>query len=212
MKNMLYLFTILSLLLSCDNTNYYALDDNKINPTSGEGFNNVGCPGAEYPNWETSPYVLPYPVGKSYKIDLSQCSGSYHSQGEPDEFAIDFHMNIGTLITCSRAGEVIYIEESGQDYGFPNNVVVVKHNDNTYAEYMHLTKDGAIVEVGDLVEQGDEIGFSGATGLAGYPHLHFVVVENNPNYPYTSIPYNFKNTRENPRSLVSGEIYSAEPY
>ena len=212
MKKTMFLLVLLSLLLSCDNTDYYALDDDKGDHISGEDFNNVGCPGVEYPDWQTSPYVLPYPVGKAYKIDLSQCSGSYHSQGEPDEFAIDFHMSIGTLITCSRAGEVIYVEESGQDYDFPNNLVVVKHNDNTYAEYMHLTKNGATVEVGDQVVQGDEIGFSGATGLAGYPHLHFIVVEGDPNYPYTSIPYNFKNTRENPRSLVSGETYSAKPY
>lgn len=211
MKNTMLLLAFLSLLISCDNTDYYAIDDNSSNNNPSQDYSNAGCPDVEYPDWETSPYVLPYPVGKAYKIDLSHCSGSYHSQGQPDEFAIDFNMNIGTLITASREGEVVYIEESGQDFDFPNNLVVVKHNDNTYGEYMHLTQNGAIPEVGDMVEKGDEIGYSGATGLAGYAHLHFVIVLS-AQYPYESIPVNFKNTRENPKSLVSGEYYGAEPY
>ncbi len=172
----------------------------------------TGCPNVKYPNWKTSPYVLPYQVGKRFQVGLSHCSKSYHSKGQPDQFAVDFNMPVGTIITASRAGIVVFVEESGEDYNFPNNLVVVKHNDDTYAEYMHLTKDGAIVKLGMPVKQGDSIGYSGASGLAGYPHLHFVVVKDKWKYPYKSIPYNFKNTTPNPRSLKNGGIYKAEPY
>jgi murein DD-endopeptidase MepM/ murein hydrolase activator NlpD len=177
-----------------------------------EGPMATGCPDAKYPNWETSPYVLPYPVGKSYKIDLSNCSGSYHSEGYPDEFAIDFDMEIGTLITASRAGFVVYVEESGIDDYHPNNLVVIDHGDKTFAEYMHLTKNGALVEVGDYVKQGDQIGLSGATGLAGYPHLHFVVAQKSWKWPYESIPVTFSNTLSNENSLASGTTYPAFEY
>lgn len=171
-----------------------------------------GCPGAVYPEWRTSPYVLPIPVGETAYIDLSHCSGSFHSAGEPDEFGIDFDLAVGSLITASRAGTVVWVEESGYDGGFPNNVVVVDHGDGTYAQYMHLTRDGAIAEVGDELESGAPVGYSGVTGYAGYPHLHFIVTADGFDYPYRSIPTTFRNTGPNPRSLLSGLTYVAEPY
>jgi hypothetical protein len=173
----------------------------------------LACASADYDFWETSDYVLPYPVGERYKINLSHCSGSYHSEGLPDQFAIDFAMNIGSIITASRGGVVVDVEESGSDFGFPNNKVVVMHNDETYAQYMHLTKNGAEVEIGDVLKQGDTIGLSGSTGLAGYPHLHFVATQKGSwKYPYSSFPTTFKNTKENELSLQSGETYLALPY
>ena len=174
----------------------------------GEGPVAKGCPDTEYDAWKTSKYVLPYPVGKSYIVTLSHCSGSYHSEGQPDQYAIDFSMEIGTLITAARAGRVVSVEESGVDGGFPNNLVVVKHEDNTYAAYMHLTENGALVRPGEEVVQGDAIGLSGNTGLAGFPHLHFVVTEN-VGYPYVSIPTTFSNTLSNERSLARTVNYPA---
>ncbi|WP_374958590.1 M23 family metallopeptidase [Gilvibacter sp.] len=181
-------------------------------PNQIPDFEQTSCADAQYPEWSTSLYVLPYPVGKSYNVGLSHCGGSFHSEGEPDQFAVDFDMMIGTLITAARPGRVIYVEESGMDGNFPNNLVVVQHDDNTYAHYMHLTFEGAIVEVNYMVNQGDEIGYSGSTGLAGYPHLHFVVTVGGWTYPYVSVPYNFRNTEPNPKSLTSGVSYLAEPY
>lgn len=172
----------------------------------------VGCPDTTYPSWATSPYVLPYRVGEQYRVNLSHCSGSYHSEGRPDAFAIDFAMPIGTMITASRAGTVVHVEERGEDGHHPNNLVVIDHGDGTFAEYMHLTQDGALVDVGDAVVQGTEIGLSGNTGLAGYPHLHLVMVEGSYAYPYTSMPVTFSNTTPNPRSLESGVSYTAESY
>ena len=172
----------------------------------------IGCPSGIYPDWQTSKYVLPYPIGASYRVNLSHCTSSYHAEGEPDEYAIDFAMGIGTLITAARGGTVVHVVESGLDGSFPNNIVVVRHANNSYGQYMHLTIDGAIVEVGDTVKQGDEIGYSGATGLAGYPHLHFIVTQGGWEYPYNGIPYNFKNTAPNPRSLESNMTYKADPY
>lgn len=171
----------------------------------------IGCPGAEYPDWKTSPYVLPFPVGESYQVNLSNCTNSFHGEGTPDAFAVDFAMGIGTLITAARAGTVVFVEESGEDGQHPNNYVVVDHGDNTFAAYAHLTKNGALVEVGDQVEPGDTIGLSGSTGLAGYPHLHFVVMVDSWEWPFTSIPITFRNTTANPRGLAPYTVYEALP-
>lgn len=172
----------------------------------------ANCADADFPEWSLSNYVLPYPVGDSYQIGLSACTSSYHAPGQPDQFAIDFNMPINSLITASVGGQVVHVEESGNDYEFPNNLVVVKSG-TMYVQYMHLTKNGAAVEVGDIVNKGQIIGYSGATGLAGYPHLHFVVTSSNGwQYPYDSVPVTFKNTTANPESLVSGAVYTAEAY
>jgi hypothetical protein len=171
-----------------------------------------GCNGAVYPKWDISAYVLPYPVGKLYRVNLSSCDGSYHSQGLPDQFAIDFDMAIGTLITAARAGVVAEIEENGIDGNHPNNYVIIDHGDSTYGYYMHLTKNGAIVNKGDTVKAGDHIAYSGNTGLAGYPHLHFVVVKDSYFWPYVSVPVTFRNTYQNIRGLVKGFTYEALKY
>jgi len=205
--------TVLALLLvSCFNDDDFDARQNSIPPPDFDGLELVACADAVYGPYEDSAYVLPYPVGDSYQVNLNHCSSSYHSEGRPDQFAVDFAMEIGSEVTASRDGTVVYVEEAGVDGGFPNNLVIVRHDDDTYAQYMHLTNEGAAVETGDPVEKGDLIGYSGATGLAGYAHLHFVVTEENYEYPYISIPYNFSNTEENPNGPSSGEIYLAQPY
>ncbi len=205
-----YIYLLLLVLTGC-------AKERHIEETNTMAYNNqepvaIGCEGADYDDWTRSAYVLPYPIGKSHVVNLSHCAGSYHSAGEPDEFAIDFEMPIGTHISASRAGRVVRIEESGVDGNFPNNVVVVQHADNTFAQYMHLTNKGVFVKVGDEVEQGQIIALSGNTGLAGYPHLHFVVTDGSYAYPYKSVPTTFKNTSPNERSLASWTRYTALPY
>lgn len=176
------------------------------------GTTQLGCDGQMYPALSETPYVLPFPVGTGYRMNLGNCSSSFHGPDGPDRYAYDFVMPIGTLLTAARAGLVVHVEESGRDGGFPNNLVVVDHGDGTFAQYMHLTQNGAEVGMGDRVEQGDRIGRSGNTGLAGRPHLHFIVTRGGWRYPYNPIPASFGNA--SPRDLVlkQDETYHAESY
>lgn len=95
-------------------------------------------------------------------------------------FSIDFAMPPGTPVVASRAGTVLYLQDGFVDGG-PDpelleraNLVVVAHQDGTMASYGHLSP-GILVEVGDSVDRGQRLGFSGSTGFAGRPHLHFHV-------------------------------------
>ena len=56
------------------------------------------------------------------------------------------------------------------------NFVAVRHDDGSYARYYHLRTDGSLFKVGDSVEAGQHIAFSGNTGYTGGPHLHLDVV------------------------------------
>jgi len=168
-----------------------------------------GCDGQTYPTLDATPYALPFPEGTAYVMNLGNCSTSFHGPSSPDRYAYDFAMDIGTPVTASRAGEVVHVVESGMDGSSPNNLVVVRHDDDTYAQYMHLTHNGADVEVGDTVRPGDAIGRSGNTGLAGTPHLHVIVTIGGWPYPYTPTPVSFSNA--SPRHLVlrQGVRYTA---
>lgn len=83
---------------------------------------------------------------------------------------IDIRVNRGTPIYAAKNGKVIYSSRRIHGYG---NMVVIQHPNGFATVYAHNKKN--LVRVGDLVEQGDLIGYVGATGRATGPHLHFEV-------------------------------------
>lgn len=124
-------------------------------------------------------YAFPYEKGLTYRI--MQGYGSRFSHTGREEFSIDFDMPVGTPVHAARAGVVARVVESNDKgcwedgCGAYANFIVVLHSDGTTGEYYHLQKDGALVEVGDQVERGQRIGYSGNTGHTALPHLHFAV-------------------------------------
>jgi murein DD-endopeptidase MepM/ murein hydrolase activator NlpD len=95
-------------------------------------------------------------------------------------YSLDFAMPEGTPVLAAREGTVLLVQdgftEGGTDPGLIEraNLVVVAHDDGTMASYGHLRR-GIRVRRGDDVREGQLLGFSGATGYAGQPHLHFHV-------------------------------------
>ena len=122
-------------------------------------------------------YNLPFETSNTFKIHQGY-NGTFSHQNKS---ALDFTMPIGTVLTAIREGIVIKIEESNtKNCGKEkckkyNNFIVIYHPDGTFAEYTHIKKNGAKVNVGDKVSKGQVIGYSGNVGWSTGPHLHLVV-------------------------------------
>lgn len=165
-----------------------------------------------YPSQVESQYVLPFRVGQEFLVSQGNCSDGSHAHGTLVQYAYDFLMPIGTPIVASRDGIVLLVEESftdGNRTPGQENYINITHFDGTIAGYVHLTRNGAFVAVGDTVKKGDVIGLSGDTGSSSEPHLHFHVQQC---LGCATIPVTFLNTRSHPRGLIQGESYKAEPY
>jgi murein DD-endopeptidase MepM/ murein hydrolase activator NlpD len=122
-------------------------------------------------------YALPYEAGNSHRL----VQGYFGSFSHKERAALDFKMKRGTNITAARGGVVVRVKEDGNKGGwnkkyrpFGNNIVI-QHADGSRAGYWHLQFNGALVNVGDTVQQGQVIALSGKTGYASMPHLHFLV-------------------------------------
>jgi len=146
-------------------------------------------------------YKLPYPAGMSFTMCQGNNQGSHTANGQ---YAWDFCMPIGTPATASRAGTVKWIRqdftEHGQGPAFAdkNNYVVVDHGDGTSAIYMHLMHNGVRVQLGQHVDTGQLLAYSGNTGWTGGPHTHFMVMQSSSYDWYAqSLPVAFADVQDN---------------
>ncbi len=122
-------------------------------------------------------YSLPYEQGKTFRVIQGYFSPFTHKE----RAALDFNMKPGTRIAAAREGVVVRVKEDGAKGGFnkkyrsEGNNIVIQHADGSRAGYWHLQYNGALVNLGDTVTQGQVIALSGKTGYAAVPHLHFLV-------------------------------------
>ena len=95
-------------------------------------------------------------------------------------YGIDFGVPKGTPVYACATGKVVMAEERITT-GW---TVVIEHMPGLYSLYYHL--DSYSVKTGDMVKRGEQIAFSGSTGLATGPHLHWEIrllgVAINPDY------------------------------
>jgi murein DD-endopeptidase MepM/ murein hydrolase activator NlpD len=121
-------------------------------------------------------------------------------------------MPIGTPMLASRSGRVFLVEErfsDGTRIPGQENYINVLHSDGSMAGYVHLTRDGALVEVGDEVVQGQWIAVSGDTGSSTEAHLHFHV-QGCDGCP--TVPVTFRNARPATGRLLESQSYTADPF
>lgn len=83
---------------------------------------------------------------------------------------VDFGGKTGDTIIASRAGEVAFAGWYNSVYG---NVVILNHGGGYQTFYAHMSK--VSVSKGQVVDQGQRVGFMGSTGLSTGSHLHFEV-------------------------------------
>lgn len=136
----------------------------------GVGFLLTPTPG--YTADPPRPYIeLPFPRDTRYEVT---CGYSCYQHRGSMTYAVDFRVPEGDPIVAAAAGEVMAVT---WEVGLPANldlgdalILYIDHGDGWFTRYVHL--QGITVEVGDPVEMGDVIGYSGKTGTQG-AHLHF---------------------------------------
>src|SRR5690606_36493243 len=86
--------------------------------------------------------------------------------GRPHE-GVDIAVPQGTPVRAVEAGRVTYADWAGS-YGI---LVTIDHGGGVETRYAHNSR--VSVNVGDWVEEGDEVARSGSTGRSTGPHVHF---------------------------------------
>lgn len=137
------------------------------------------------------PGVLAMPVSVELKTNLTQSYGStaFAKGIYVNDFhnGIDIGVPVGTPVFAAENGRVLAIgntdkycppvwygrKKYGGSYG---KYIVIKHENNLSTSYSHLSLQ--VVKVGDIVNRGDLIGYTGNTGFSTGPHLHFSVYAN----------------------------------
>lgn len=138
-----------------------------------------------------------YPLNPAANYPVIQGHNGKLSHTGAARFAIDFAAPVGTPVYAARAGQIIDLNASsntgGPDPAFADkaNFVAILHQDNTVAEYYHLKQQGVTVALGQSVETGEQIGYSGNTGFSTEPHLHFAVYQALPDGNYQTLPVTF---------------------
>lgn len=157
-------------------------------------------------------YRLPYEDGEEFEV-IQTYGGAFSHSGD-NYNAIDWYMPVGTPILAARDGTVALVRsESDRKGRGQDNHVIIRHDDGTYAWYLHLRQGGTTVEIGETVAAGDLIGYSGDTGFSTRPHLHFQVssVSANPNKLYDSFKTKFATSDGITERLKRGVFYEARP-
>lgn len=88
---------------------------------------------------------------------------TYHS-------GLDMSTTVGTPVKAAAPGRVAAV----QPLEVRGNVVILDHGRGVYTVYCHLSKFN--VQVGQIVNTGDVVGYSGTTGRTLGPHLHWELV------------------------------------
>jgi len=163
---------------------------------------------AVYSDARDAGYLLPFPPGDSARL-IQGNNGPWGHSGHA-AYAFDFVMPIGSAVAAARPGRVVAVEErfaDGNRTPGQENYVVVQHRDGTFGRYYHLTKDGAVVEVGQGIVAGQTIGRSGNTGASAGPHLHFDVTRDCREWGCQTVQIRFRNAGAD--SLAQGRYYKA---
>ena len=141
---------------------------------------------------EAGHFVLDRPIAPPGmdRIDPGYPYGSTEGGTRDPHHGVEFYNGTGTPVLAAADGRVVVAGNDshvliGPRLNFYGNVIVLEHSfpgisQPVFSLYGHLSK--ILVQTGQNVRSGDEIGEVGATGEAIGSHLHFEVRESQDDY------------------------------
>ncbi|WP_428264590.1 peptidoglycan DD-metalloendopeptidase family protein [Haliangium sp.] len=138
----------------------------------------------------TSPYLLPYPSGRTYFCGQANHGLFSHFQTSPgNRYSFDFNEDENEPVWAARSGVVVDIREVRTNGSGDANWITVQHlswadghdpgdsNERvlTYAAYFHLSQNRLWVREGQRVARGQHVADLDDTGISALHHLHFGV-------------------------------------
>ncbi|KPM32571.1 Peptidase M23 [Croceitalea dokdonensis DOKDO 023] len=141
---------------------------------------------------------LPFLKGRKYKV-IQGNNTNYTHNTDWSRFAVDFSLKINDTICSATNGFVVGVVDNykfggkGKEWKpYGNFITVYEPNSGIFTQYVHLTENGSLVNVGDKVKKGQAIGLSGMTGQTDVEHLHFnCLVPTNSENGLMSIAFEF---------------------
>ncbi len=97
-------------------------------------------------------------------------TSAFGERGREFHEGVDLRASSGTPVLAAAAGRVLYAGSRVSGYG---RMVVLRHEGKVSTVYAHTSR--LLVRVGQQVRRGQRIAFSGASGKASAPHLHFEI-------------------------------------
>jgi murein DD-endopeptidase MepM/ murein hydrolase activator NlpD len=125
----------------------------------------------DYASYSDTGFIWPVPT-------VHNTTDGYGNRWIVEEQQSDFHKGLditqpgckGAEIIASAGGTII---QAGNNYNGYGNCVIIDHGNNMSTLYAHM--NNTAVSVGDVVDQGETIGYIGNTGNSYGYHLHFEV-------------------------------------
>lgn len=145
------------------------IEEYDVNGNSNDNDNNK--PPENKPKDKPKKWISPVPKG--HKI-----TSNYGNRMHPIKKKIIFHDGIdinaqlNTPISAVDSG-MVSVAGWVSGYGY---YIEIKHENDLSSFYAHLNKIN--VKINDKIEQGQDIGLSGNTGIGTAPHLHFGTKKN----------------------------------
>jgi hypothetical protein len=115
------------------------------------------------------------------------CGGQFTHFLPQTRYAIDLECAVGTPVRSVADGVVREVKCDVTARGahtlnlWQYNIVIVEHDDGTFADFVHVRAHSAVVRVGERVRAGQQLCESGDVGFCPVPHLHFQLAESGAN-------------------------------
>ncbi len=108
------------------------------------------------------------PVQLRWPLERNHVSAYFGWRRKRLHEGVDLKAKRGTEVSSAGAGEVIYVGRKMRGFGL---MIVIDHGRTVSTVYAHLEK--SFVKIGERVDAGQLIAFSGRSGRVTGPHLHF---------------------------------------